>query len=99
MTEVGFGHSTSNPLPDVFTSVKAHIKEGVKDAARLERYLIAYGGSTEPEYRLSETTHVIYPVGGKLIKGGVNTKHISDQWLIDSIKLKEIQDERLYKIK
>ena len=55
----------------------------------------------------SEATHVIYPEandcasnGGKwneeLVK---NAFHVVDQWLEDSIKLKERQDEKLYRVR
>ena len=55
----------------------------------------------------SEATHVIYPEendcasnDGKwneeLVK---NAFHVVDQWLEDSIKLKERQDEKLYRVR
>lgn len=59
----------------------------------------------------SEATHVIYPEGGRqendcasndgkwneeLVK---NAFHVVDQWLEDSIKLKERQDEKLYRVR
>ena len=58
----------------------------------------------------SEATHVIYPEGGRqqnyCAKGGKrneelvkNAFHVVDQWLEDSIKLKERQDEKLYRVR
>ena len=58
----------------------------------------------------SEATHVIYPEGRRqendCAKGGKwneelvkNAFHVVDQWLEDSIKLKERQDEKLYRVR
>ena len=59
----------------------------------------------------SEATHVIYPEGGRqendcANNGGKwneelakNAFHVVDQWLEDSIKLKERQDEKLYRVR
>ena len=58
----------------------------------------------------SEATHVIYPEGGRqendCANGGEwnkesakNPFHVVDQWLEDSIKLKERQDEKLYRVR
>ena len=63
---VGFGWSTSSPLPDVFTEVRVHLVEGVEDAETLGRYLEAYGGELVPEQ--SEATHIVYPDGASTKK-------------------------------
>ena len=97
---VGFGWSTSNPLPDVFTEVRVHLVDGVEDAETLGRYLEAYGGELVPEQ--SEATHVVYPDGASTKKfryKNSTIKHVKSSWLEDSIKLKTLQDERLYKVK
>ena len=54
----------------------------------------------------SEATHVIYPEENDCAKGGKwneelvkNAFHVVDQWLEDSIKLKERQDEKLYRVR
>jgi len=101
MTDLGFGYSTSNPLPDVFLDVKAYLKPGLENASLLERHFVAFGGVLQPDFRLSEATHIVYPEGGR--RGGnygdAGVKHVTQQWLVDSIKLKKMQDERLYRIK
>ena len=97
---VGFGWSTSNPLPDVFTEVRVHLVDGVEDAETLGRYLEAYGGELVSEQ--SEATHVVYPDGAstkKFRSKNSTIKHVKSSWLEDSIKLKTLQDERLYKVK
>ena len=103
LTDLGFGYSTTNPLPDVFPNTKVHLVKGVANASELERHLVAYGGTVQPDYRLSEATHVVHPQAGgdktALGGGGAGVRHVTEQWLVDSIKLKKMQDERLYKIK
>ena len=55
----------------------------------------------------SEATHVIYPEGNDCASNGgkwnevlvKNAFHVVDQWLEDSIKLKERQDEKLYRVR
>ena len=55
--------------------------------------------------RISEATHVIYPEGGSIIKveegktKRTKTHHVIEQWLEDSVKLKECQEEKLYRVK
>eukprot|EP00090_Calanus_glacialis_P001127 TRINITY_DN10792_c0_g1_i1.p1 TRINITY_DN10792_c0_g1~~TRINITY_DN10792_c0_g1_i1.p1 ORF type:complete len:1194 (-),score=363.16 TRINITY_DN10792_c0_g1_i1:78-3470(-) len=100
VTDLGFGYSTTKPLSDVFLNVKVHLKPGVTNAPVIERHLVAYGGVVQPDFRLSEATHIVYPEGARLVNtSGDGVKHVAEQWLVDSIKLKNIQDERLYKIK
>ena len=51
---------------------------------------------------LSEATHVIYPEGSSgdfTGKSNKTTFHVIEQWLEDSIKLKECQEEKLYKLR
>ena len=55
-----------------------------------------------PMSQLGEATHVIYPEGssGDLAgKSNKTTFHVIAQWLEDSIKLKECQEEKLYKLR
>ena len=100
LTDLGFGYSTTSPLPNVFPDIKVHLKPGLANSAQLERHLIAYGGTVQPDFRLSEATHIVYPAGASKTSGAsLNAKHVSAQWLVDSIKLKKIQDERLYRVK
>ena len=52
----------------------------------------------------SEATHVIYPEANDCANGAnwneeLNAFHVVDQWLEDSIKLKERQDEKLYRVR
>jgi len=100
LTDVGFGFTTTNPLPDIFVGVRAVLKPGLEDHDELRRYLIAFGGLEEESFQEGQETHVIYPEGGARRRGEASkgVKHVSDQWLVDSIKLKIIQDERLYNI-
>ena len=53
--------------------------------------------------RISEATHVIYPAGGSIIKEEktrrTKTHHVLEQWLEDSVKLKECQEEKFYRVK
>ena len=57
--------------------------------------------------RISEATHVIYPAGGSITKvvedegktRRTKTHHVLEQWLEDSVKLKECQEEKLYRVK
>ena len=96
---VGFGYSTSKPLADTLLGVKAHLAGEMTDKARLERYLVSYGGKTVAEYQLSLATHIVYSnANKKKLKHLKEAKHVSEQWLVDSIKLKKIQDERLYRV-
>ena len=47
-----------------------------------------------------QATHVVHPVGTERGEAGAaGAKHVSSQWLQDSIKLKKVQDERLYRVK
>ena len=98
--DVGFGYSTSSPLPDVFTDVRVYLDDGLEDAETLQRYLEAYGGEAVSEQ--SQATHIVYPdESSTKIKKFKNPKfkHVKRSWLEDSIKLKSMQDERLYKVK
>merc|ERR1712173_423154 len=61
LTDVGCGFKMTKPLPDVFTEAKIHISDGVNDAKKLKRYLIAYGGIFVEDFQLSEATHIIFP--------------------------------------
>jgi len=100
LTDLGFGYSTTSPLPNVFLDIKVHLKPGLSNSAELERHFIAYGGTVQPDFRLSEATHVVYPVGAAKTRGtSADVRHVSEQWLVDSIKLKKVQDERLYRVK
>lgn len=98
--DVGFGYGTSQPLPDVFTDVRVYFDDGVEEAVTLKRYLEAYGGEVVTDH--NQATHVVYPdETSTKIEKSMNSKikHVKRSWLEDSIKLKSIQDERLYKIK
>jgi len=101
LTELGFGYSSTSPLPDVFPHAKVYLQPGVVNAAEeYERHLVAYGGTALPDYQLSEATHVVYPVGASRdSEVALEAKHVTEQWLVDSIKLKKIQDERFYRVK
>ena len=100
LTDLGFGYSTTSPLPNVFLDIKVHLKPGISNSTELERHFIAYGGTVQPDFRLSEATHVVYPVGAAKTRGtSADVRHVSEQWLVDSIKLKKVQDERLYRVK
>ena len=100
-TELGFGYSTTNPLPDVFNNKKVHIRDDVEDAEKFQQYITAYGGDLAEESNIEEATHVVYKnKSDKAVnKCDNNAKHVSYKWLEDSIKLKTIQDERLYRVK
>ena len=55
-----------------------------------------------PASRISEATHVIYPEGGSIKSREEKkreTHHVIEQWLEDSVKLKECQEEKLYRVK
>ena len=98
---VGCGYSTSNPLPDVLIGVKLHMVAGVEEAKSLGRYVIAYGGRLIGDHQLDEATHVLYPdkICKRIPSTNKNVHHVYKRWLEDCIKLKILQDERLYKIK
>ena len=53
--------------------------------------------------QIREATHVIYPKGFSLTADGKTKKttyhHVVEQWLEDSVKLKECQEEKLYRVK
>ena len=51
--------------------------------------------------QLSEATHVIYPEGSRRDDGVwmKTTFHVVEQWLEDSIKLKQRQEEKLYRVR
>jgi len=98
--DVGCGFATSKPLPDVFDDLKIHICDNVKDVNNLKRYSVAYGADVIEDHDLSEATHIVYnEKSDKIIKCNKTTKHVTRNWLNDSIKLKAVQDERLYRIK
>ena len=99
--DVGCGYSTSNPLPDVFIGVKLHMVAGVEDAKSLERYVVAYGGQLIGDHQRDEATHVLYPDKKckRIQSTNKDVHHVYKRWLEDCIKLKILQDERLYKIK
>jgi len=100
LTDLGFGYSTTSPLPNVFPDIKVHLKPGLTNSAQLERHFIAYGGTVQPDFRLTEATHIVYTAGAARTRGtSAGVRHVSEQWLVDSIKLKKIQDERLYRVK
>jgi len=100
LTDLGFGYSTTSPLPNVFLDIKVHLIPGLSNSAELERHFIAYGGTVQPDFRLSEATHIVYRVGTAKTRGtSADVRHVSEQWLVDSIKLKKKQDERLYRVK
>ena len=56
-----------------------------------------------PSSQIREATHVIYPKGFSLTADGKTKKttyhHVVEQWLEDSVKLKECQEEKLYRVK
>merc|ERR1712223_1061071 len=100
--EVGPGFVTSNPLPDVFLGMSAVLMEGLEKREALERFFVAFGGRSLPMSQLGEATHVIYPEGSSGDFAGKSNKttfHVIEQWLEDSIKLKECQEEKLYKLR
>ena len=100
LTSLGFGYSSSRPLPDLLLGVKVHLAGDLTDKDRLERYLVSYGGTTVAEYQLSLATHIVYSnTNQKKLKHVKEAKHVSEQWLGDSLKMKKIQDERLYRVK
>ena len=100
LTSLGFGYSTTNPLADVFTGLKVHVCDDIEDKVKLERYLISYAGKSVAEYQLSHATHIVYlGSGSSPIKDCKTAKHVTRLWLEDSIKTKQVQDERLYKVK
>jgi len=52
------------------------------------------------DYQLSLATHIVHSNNNqKKFKQFKQAKHVSEQWLVDSIKLKKMQDERLYRVK
>merc|ERR1712004_621072 len=63
---------------------------------------IEVGGRSLPMSQLGEASHVIYPEGSSGDFAGKSNKttfHVIEQWLEDSIKLKECQEEKLYKLR
>ena len=99
LTALGFGYSTAHVLPDVFVGLKVHVSGDVKDKVQLERFLISYGGKVLAEYQLSEATHIVYSKTTSKMKDCRAAKHVAQRWLVDSIKMKQVQDERLYKVR
>ena len=86
----------SDILPDIFEGWKVFLAEGVEDSSKLKRYVIAFGGEILQDHELESATHVIYPKEtSKKLDGG--KKHLVQEFLVDSIKLKEVQDYKLYK--
>ena len=51
--------------------------------------------------QFGEATHAIYPEGSRREEGGwmETSFHVVEQWLEDSIKLKQRQEEKLYRVK
>ena len=99
-TDVGFGYSTINPLPDVFNGTRLYMmSDDIEDIDNLKRYAIAYGATIVEDK--AEATHIIYKDKSDKIAKDCDTKcmHVTFSWLEDSIKLKSQQDERLYKVK
>lgn len=87
--------SPRTELPDIFDGWRVYLTEGVDDPDKLKRYVIAFGGEVLQDHESSEATHVIYKEKTrKKLKGGQH--HVTQDFLIDSIKLKEIQDMALY---
>ena len=99
LTEIGFGYSTANVLPDVFVGMKVHVSGDVEDKVQLERYLVSYGGRVLAEYQLAEATHIVYSQSTSKRRDCKSAKHVALRWLVDSIKMKHVQDERLYKVR
>lgn len=84
----------------MFDDLKIHICDHVEDVDNLKRYSVAYGADVIEDHDLSEATHIVYnEKSDKIIKSNKTTKHVTRNWLNDSIKLKSVQDERLYIIK
>lgn len=85
-------------LPDIFEGWRVVLRPDVEDAAKLERYTIAFGGEILRGYQASESSHVIYgrPTKEKLSSAPKEAKHLVQEFLVDCIKLKEVQDENLY---
>ena len=99
-TSLGFGFCSRRPLPEVLVGLKVHLAGDITDRDRLERYLVSYGGKTVAEYQLSLATHIVYSnTNQNKLKRYKEAKHVTEQWLVDSLKMKKIQDERLYRIK
>ena len=99
-TSLDFGFSTTRPLPDLLLGVKVHLAGDITDKDKLERYLVSYGGKTVADYQLSLATHIVYSnTNQKKLKHFKEAKHVSEQWLVDSLKMKKIQNERLYQVK
>ena len=110
---VGSGYYTSNPLPDVFLGLKIHLRPEVGDKDRLRRYMVGYGAEEVTDWSIDTATHIVYPPGrasiGVVEITGIRVSgsdpvscpasaHVSVQWLIDSVKLKKVQDVNSYKL-
>ena len=59
--EVGFGFSTCNPLPNVFTGLKIYCSEAVANVHLLRRNVIAMDGTVVEDKDLA--THIVYAAG------------------------------------
>merc|ERR1711874_307317 len=93
---VGSGYHTSNPLPDVFVGLRIHLRPGLEDSDRLRRYMVGYGADEAEDW--PGASHIVYPEGCPDAVDCPTAVHVSDQWLVDSVKLKKVQDVDVYKI-
>jgi len=95
---VGSGYYTSNPLPDVFVGLKIFLNPGIKDEGKLKRFLTGYGAEILKDHEITTATHIVYPDGLEKTDSGPKASHVTHQWVVDSIKLKEVQDVKYYRI-
>jgi len=92
---LGFGYETKIPFPDIFVDFKVHICKNCPNYEKLLRNTIAFGGQLATK---DEASHFIFHTEDSVqVREGC--KYLQCQWLEDSIKLKQIQPEKLYTYK
>jgi len=92
---VGFGYSTSHPLPDVLTGLKIYLSKAVPDYEALWRGVKGLGGECIDTPK--GVTHRVYAKGEPL-QNDEACKHVGYKWLRDSIKIQKVQPEKYYKL-
>ena len=98
-TEVKTKKTKLEALPNIFDTFKIIIEDKVSDVDKLKRYTIAFGGEILQEYDTENATHIIYKSGTcSTLEASKNTLHLTEDFLIDSIKLEALQNPMHYSV-
>ena len=94
-----------NSLSDVFVKDRIFLQTGMDNKARLERFIVAFGGEILTEAEISAATVVVRAdnvdpnkplINSFGVIGKKSTPQVTENWLYDSIKSKRRQDTNNY---